>query len=613
MTVRLISAAGAVLATTTTDAGGFYNFGDLRPGSYSVEFVTPSGYTLTQRDIGNDASDSDAGVGGRTGSYTLVQDQDLTAVDAGFIPNVIGACDLPTTTLTPGADNVVGTSGADHIDGLGGNDAIQGVDGNDCLQGNDGDDAVFGGNGDDKVQGGKGNDNLHGDGGNDVIYGGDGNDTIEGGTGNDWEEGGAGNDNMQGELGDDTMFGGAGNDSMTGNEGNDIVIGGAGNDDIRGSVGNDTMAGGTDTGTIRLVAGTFTNVVIGDSVQGDAGADNYIYQRGDGVDILYAFNQAEGDTLTIYGISGPTAIGTWNTMPVLYFGENSAIILHSYNGPALTMGGPLPGITFVPGTLVAPLPTERGPIQGGVGNDSITGTAGNDLLEGLQGNDTLVGDAGNDTLLGQDGDDLLVGGAGSDVLDGGAGIDTASYVGATAAVTASLATGAGTAGFASGDSFISIENLLGSAFNDRLTGDGGANRLEGAAGNDGLVGGGGNDTILGGAGQDTMTGGTGSDRFVWNALSESSAASPDRVVDFAWAEGDVLDLSAIDANLGLAGDQAFTLMAGNTFAGGGQGSIRQSQSGGDTRIEIDQGDGGAAEAVIILTGLHTLVNTDFVF
>lgn len=612
VTVRLISSTGTVLATTTTDAGGFYNFGNLRPGSYSVEFVTPAGFTPTTRDTGNDASDSDAGTGGRTGSYTLVQDQDLTTVDAGFIPDVVGACELPTTLLTPGADNTVGTAGADHIDGLAGNDAIQGLDGDDCLQGNDGDDAVFGGNGNDKVQGGRGNDNVHGNRGNDVLFGGDGDDVIEGGDDNDWEDGGAGNDNMQGELGDDTMFGGSGNDSMTGNEGDDIVIGGAGNDDIRGSIGRDTMAGGTDTGTIRLVSGAFTNVVIGDSVQGDAGADSYIYQRGDGVDILYAFNAAEGDTLTIYGHSAPTAIGTWNTMPVLYFGENSAIILHSYQGPPLTMGGPLPGITFVPGTPEAPLPAARAPIQGGVGDDNLTGTAGHDLLEGLQGNDTLVGDAGDDTLEGQLGDDLLLGGAGADLLDGGAGTDTVSFAGTNAAVTANLTTGLGTQGFASGDVYVGIENLIGGGGRDRLTGDGGANRLEGAGGNDTLAGGGGDDTLVGGAGQDSLTGGAGADRFVWTALTETAAATPDRVVDFVWVEGDVLDLSAIDANLSLAGDQAFTLVAGNAFLGGGQGSIRQSQSGTDTRIEIDQGDGGAAEAVILLTGLHVLVNTDFV-
>jgi fimbrial isopeptide formation D2 family protein/uncharacterized repeat protein (TIGR01451 family) len=612
VTVRLLDATGGVAATTTTDAGGFYNFGNLRPGNYSVEFVTPGGFTPTLRDSGDDAGDSDAGAGGRTGSYTLVQDQDLTTVDAGFIPNVVGACDLPTTLLTPGADNTVGTAGADHIDGLAGNDAMQGLDGDDCLQGNDGNDAVFGGNGNDKVQGGRGNDNVHGNRGNDVLFGGDGDDVIEGGDDNDWEEGGAGNDNMQGELGDDTMFGGSGQDSMTGNEGDDIVIGGAGNDDIRGSIGRDTMAGGTDTGTIRLVAGAFTNVVIGDSVQGDAGADSYVYQRGDGVDILYAFNAAEGDRLTIYGISGPTAIGTWNSMPVLYFGQDSAIILHSYQGPPLTMGGPLPGITFVPGTLVAPLPTERAPIQGGVGNDSLTGTTGNDLIEGLQGQDTLVGLAGADTLEGQLGDDLLVGGTGGDALDGGAGNDTASFRDATGAVTANLATGLGTQGEANGDTYAGIENLTGGGFNDRLTGDGGANRLEGGAGNDTLAGGGGNDTILGGAGRDSMTGGAGADRFAWTALSESAAASADRVVDFAWAQGDMLDLSAIDANLTLAGDQAFTLVAGNAFLGGGQGSIRQSQTATDTWIEIDQGDGGAAEAVILLTGLHVLVNTDFV-
>ncbi len=612
VTVRLLSAAGAVIATTTTDAGGFYHFGNLRPGTYSVEFVTPAGHTPTLRDVGADASDSDAGAGGRTGSYTLVQDQDLTTVDAGFIPDVVGACDLPTRLLTSGNDNVVGTAGADHIDGLAGNDAIQGLDGDDCLQGNDGDDVALGGNGNDKIQGGKGNDNLHGNNGNDVIYAGDGDDIVEGGDGNDWEEGGAGNDNMQGELGDDTVLGGSGNDTIVGNEGNDIVVGGSGNDLIDGGDNNDTIAGGTDSGTARLVAGRITNLVAGDVVIGGGGGDNFVYQRGDGVDRFEGFNPAEGDTLTIYGHSGFAAVQNVNGQTVLYLGTDSAIIMNSHY-PFTNPAGPFPGITFVPGTAVAPLPTERAPIQGGVGNDNLTGTAGNDRLEGLQGNDTLAAGAGSDTLEGGLGDDLLNGGAGGDVLDGGAGVDTASFVGASSAVTANLATGLGTQGDANGDSYVGIENLVGSGFSDRLTGDGGANRLEGAAGNDTIVGGGGNDTILGGAGRDSLTGGTGADRFVWNALSESTAAATDRVVDFAWAQGDLLDLSAIDANLGLAGDQAFTLVAGNVFAGGGQGSIRQSQSGGDTRIEIDQGDGGAAEAVIILTGLHTLVNTDFVF
>ncbi|WP_305799134.1 SdrD B-like domain-containing protein [Roseococcus sp. SDR] len=610
-TVRLLDTGGAVIATTTTDAGGFYNFGNLRPGSYSVEFVTPPGTTPTLRDIGSDVSDSDAGAGGRTGTITLVQGQNVTTVDAGFIPNVVGACDLPTTLLTPGNDGFVGTTGSDHVDGLGGNDQIHGLAGNDCLQGNDGDDAIIGHAGDDKIQGGRGNDNLHANEGNDVIYGGDGNDVVEGGDGNDWEEGGAGNDNMQGERGDDTVLGGSGDDTIVGNEGNDIVLGGSGNDIIDGGDNNDTIGGGTDSGKARLVAGVITGLVVGDQVNGGGGADNFIYQRGDGVDRFDGFNPSQGDTLTIYGYSGFTAVQAVNGQTVLYFDTDNAIIINSHY-PYTNPAGPFPGITFVPGTPVAPLPVERAPIQGGVGHDNLTGTAGHDLIEGLQGNDTLTGLAGNDTLEGQLGDDLLVGGAGADALDGGAGNDTASFQDATGAVTANLATGAGTQGIANGDTYAGIENLLGGGFNDRLTGDGGANRLDGAAGNDTLSGGGGNDTLAGGAGQDSLTGGTGADRFTWATLSESAAASPDRVADFAWAEGDVIDLSAIDANLTLAGDQAFTLVAGNAFLGGGQGSIRQSQSGTDTRIEIDQGNGGAAEAVIILTGLHVLVNTDFV-
>lgn len=72
-----------VLATTNTDANGFYLFGNLAPGCYAVGFATPFGFTPTLANQGGDAADSDA-VSGKTGSYTLVGGQtDLTA-DAGF-------------------------------------------------------------------------------------------------------------------------------------------------------------------------------------------------------------------------------------------------------------------------------------------------------------------------------------------------------------------------------------------------------------------------------------------------------------------------------------------------------------------------------------------------
>ena len=88
-----------------------------------------------------------------------------------------------------------------------------------------------------------------------------------------------------------------------------------------------------------------------------------------------------------------------------------------------------------------------------------------------------------------------------------------------------------------------------------------------------------------------------------------------RYVPFFYTGVLLLAIFALTSGLPTArrlGMLSLIVLAGNAFLGGGQGSIRQSQSGGDTRIELDQGDGGAAEAVIILTGLHVLVNTDFV-
>ena len=78
------------------------------------------------------------------------------------------------------------------------------------------------------------------------------------------------------------------------------------------------------------------------------------------------------------------------------------------------------------------------------------------------------------------------------MLNGGAGIDSARYTNATGGVTASLANPAVNTGEAAGDSYISIEDLTGTAFNDTLIGDANHNFL-GRAGADVLNGGAGLD------------------------------------------------------------------------------------------------------------------------
>ena len=154
------------------------------------------------------------------------------------------------------------------------------------------------------------------------------------------------------------------------------------------------------------------------------------------------------------------------------------------------------------------------------------------VLPGTQGADSLVGSGWDDLILGFGGDDTLLGRVGADTLDGGDGLDTASYRGSLHKVTVdlTLAVQAGI-GHATGDILISIENLLGSAYNDTLTGNGGDNLLAGSWGDDSLVGGAGDDSLDGGAGADTMDGGAG-----LNTVSYA-AAEIGAKVDFAPASG----------------------------------------------------------------------------
>src|SRR4029079_11753291 len=101
------------------------------------------------------------------------------------------------------------------------------------------------------------------------------------------------------------------------------------------------------------------------------------------------------------------------------------------------------------------------------GIENLEGGKFADTLTGDGSANRLKGGARNDQLFGGLGADNLEGGAGADKLDGGGGIDAATYAGASAGVTVYLdpANAAKNKGDAAGDSFISIDNLIGSDFN----------------------------------------------------------------------------------------------------------------------------------------------------
>ena len=91
-----------------------------------------------------------------------------------------------------------------------------------------------------------------------------------------------------------------------------------------------------------------------------------------------------------------------------------------------------------------------------------------------------------------------------DSIRGGGGMDTVDYSAANEGVEVNLTSGRGMFGLAQDDSYSSIEDVIGSDFNDRLIGRSSVNTLMGGGGDDDLYGYAGGDTLMGGAGDDTL-------------------------------------------------------------------------------------------------------------
>jgi Ca2+-binding RTX toxin-like protein len=238
----------------------------------------------------------------------------------------------------------------------------------------------------------------------------------------------------------------SGDDTFTGDATSEIADGGDGNDFLNGEDGNDTLVGGL--------------------------GDDYLY-GGAGADTASYVDASSAVTVNLY-LAGQQQNTVGAGLDTLTLIEN--LVGSAFND---TLTG-----NYGPNTL-----------NGGGGADIIDGGGGGgDTLTGDDGDDTLIGSAHADFLHGGAGDDFLVGGQENDALDGGPGIDTASYA-SDGAVTVDLElTSAQNTGGGGTDTLTSIENLIGSGFNDTLSGDAGDNVITGGAGNDTLDGRGGSDT-----------------------------------------------------------------------------------------------------------------------
>jgi Ca2+-binding RTX toxin-like protein len=575
-----------------------------------LEFVGTEGAWL----VGNELNNTITGGTGDdhlTGSFG----NDVLNGGAGFdiaVYDYVNAGNVVDLALT-GPQNT-GTFGFDTLVSI---EGLQGSAMADTLRGNGVANLLNGAGGDDVLVGRGGYDTLIGDTGNDVLDGGAGQDTLDGGEGDDLLDGGTGADTMTGGAGDDCYFVDQANDTVlefeyggidtvisnmnvfaltdfvenlvlagtatlgTGNALDNVIDAGAAGVTLNGVGGHDTLIGNHlanrlngGTGDDLLLGGEADDTLVGgaghDALDGGAGADIYDGGTGDDIYLLDA-----SDLLTEQPDSGIDAVVV--TFENYTLGGNlEALFLAS----GIVSGGGNVLDNLIVGNQAANVLDGRG------GNDDILGGANDDIAGGQGGNDAIWGEGGNDTLSGGADDDYLCGGVGADFLMGDAGNDWV---------------------YGNADE----DFVNGGNGDDNVFGGGAYDRVYGGAGNDLVNGQAGNDFIVGGAGIDLIVGGPGADRFVFlDGDFGPDLSATDRIKDFSKAQGDLIDLTRVDANIALAGDQAFKWI-GNAAFSGTAGELRYNWSGSTTVVTGDTDGDGTADFALLLTGQVAVTVGDF--
>ncbi|WP_166038189.1 Ig-like domain-containing protein [Sphingosinicella sp. YJ22] len=342
---------------------------------------------------------------------------------------------------------------------------------------------------------------------------------------------------------DTFVVGQGGNDTISALAGNDILyFGGA-------LTADDNVTGGPDVDTIVLQGDYSGGLVLDGSITG--------IER---ISMLAGSNTAFGDPGTnLYDYD--LTIDDANFAAGLQVRINAAALLagedFTFDGSAET------DAKFV--------------VYGGRGLDDLTGGDGNDIFFFAEGGRFAAGDVVN----GGDGYDGMF-------LRGNYTIDftQAGFAGALANLENLTVSGAADERYARGggtefDYSITWDGdllaagatmtingaTLGSEESLAFNGSDETNghfRLFGGAGNDVLTGGAGNDLILGGLRGDTLTGGAGNDIFRYDSVADSNSTERDGIQDFN--SGDLIDLSRIDANALVGGNQAFNFVGNAAFS-----------------------------------------------
>jgi Ca2+-binding RTX toxin-like protein len=509
------------------------------------------------------------------------------------VENIIGT-DLNDTVYGDEEDNRFEGRGAnDQLFGNAGNDLLIGGAGDDVIRG-DGlglitdlpdNDRIFGGIGNDFLFGGRGNDALHGGANDDELYGEDGDDFLTGGLGTDILNGGAGVDiadyrkTTQGitvdtsgpdgvvtgaEVGQDTLLniyfalGGWGDDSFTGGADTDVFGYFGGFDSFDGGAGIDFVHFDFHTGAISVDLSAGSNVVQSNGTEDLSGrtlkdiaaltdiegvratdfADRFVGKDGDASFLNYFDGRGGDDVITgglgaqneLYGGAGDdvfVGVQDFTTVAISLFdggaGFDTVDFSADTNGISfdLDQGDGNDVLTGIEGLI------------GGSGSDLLFGNALDNIIEGGAGNDIINGLGGADVIRYLSGSDEIYGGSGFDTLD--LSLQTAAFflrdgVGSTDGTEQAPNIDFGDA-VTSEFFFESIENFIGTNFDDTIFGGDEDNLFNDGQGDDTVNGEGGDDLFTYEGGLDTWDGGNGFDAV--NFINFGSA------VDIALDFGDV--------------------------------------------------------------------------
>ncbi len=523
---------------------------------------------------------------------------------------------------------------------------------------------ILGSDSDNYIGSSTGNDWLEGKGGDDFLFSGAGDDHLEGG---------AGNDELDGWQGADTMIGGTGDDDYNVNSSSDVVTEYAdeGTDTVKVRMSSYTLAANIENADLRYHSGSISvtgnsaaNVFImgtgEQSVIGGAGIDtaSYAYTAAVSIDLwTWAFDgEAVDDYLSgienLTGSAYDDVLRTLGTASVIDGGPGAdtmegragSDVYYVDNAGDLVIEGAGGGTDEVRirnlasydlPDYVEKLTNATSHIFTGTGNslsNEINGGTAVDYLHGADGHDTLNGGDGDDELHGDGDHDVLNGGSGSDLMYGGYGNDVfyvesegdtvVELIGEdtdtvyTTLTTYVLSDNVENLVFSgAGDPALDFTGsdvgniLIGKANDDCLGGLDGADELQGNAGDDVLMGDGGDDLLIGGAGADILCGGNGGDLFRFSDGDSGTGAAADRITDFYnWI--DKIDLRGVDANTGLAGNQAFSFIGTAAFSGT-VGELRYAFDGTDTWLQGDFTGDEVADFEIVFTANVSLLVTDF--